>query len=77
MEALLSVENPDDILFENTLLTVLEQSFGQRRLTVRHRAIRILIALVKSKAKDNNINLTSGQAFRVLCDQGIDFEALA
>ena len=66
----------EDERFQTALLLVIAQDFGREKLQTRYRSISTLVSLTRSKYESSGIIISSAQAFRVLCQRGVDFRSL-
>ena len=67
----------EDEHIETVLLYVIADSFGREKFRARHKAILALMEFAKRFAKgQTGRDLTSLEAFRVLCQKQVDFRGL-
>ena len=77
MEVEKTPQQIEDERIETVLLFVIADSFGREKFRARHKAILALMEFAKRLAKGKSgKDLTSLEAFRVLCQKQVDFRSL-
>ena len=77
MEVEKTPQQIEDERIETILLYVVAESFGREHFRSRYQAILTLMKAAKSIARaKSGKNLTSKQAFIVLCQKQVDFRSL-